>query len=47
MPQVECEQKHHISKQPVMVDPDVDYLFDEMVSRLRTTFYALCGTYLH
>ena len=47
MPQVECKQKQHISQQPDLADPNVDYLFDQMVSKLRSTYYALCGTHLH
>ncbi len=47
MPQVECKQDDVAPKQPVMTDPEIDYIFSQMVLRLRTTYYALRGTSLH
>ena len=47
MPQVECKQDDVAPKQPVMTDPEIDYIFSQMVIRLRTTYYALRGTSLH
>jgi hypothetical protein len=47
MPQVECKQDDVAPKQPAMTDPEIDYIFSQMVLRLRTTYYALRGTSLH
>lgn len=47
MPQVECKQDDDAPRPPVMTDPEIDYVFSQMVLRLRTTYYALRGTSLH
>ena len=47
MPHVESKQIEVKSNKPVISEPEIDYLLDTMVSRLRTTYYALRGTHLH
>lgn len=47
MPQVECKQDDSPSRLPAMSDPEIDYIFSQMVLRLRATYYALRGTSLH
>lgn len=47
MPQVECKQDDGASRPPAMTDPEIDHIFSQMVLRLRTTYYAMCGTSLH
>lgn len=47
MPQVECKQDDGASRPQVMTDPEIDYIFSQMVLRLRSTYYALRGTSLH
>ena len=47
MPQIEAKQDDGAVKPPVMTDPEIDFIFSQMVLRLRTTYYALRGTSLH